>query len=46
MPPKSRPENPLVTQYHPYTLVSLVEVYGDYTVVYLTNGIRQLLKDN
>jgi len=45
MPPKAKPKTASATQYHPHCLVYSVEVENDYLIVYLTNGIRQVLKE-
>lgn len=45
MPPKGKPKAPSATQYHPHCLITCVDTESDYLVVYLTNGIRQILKE-
>ena len=45
MPPKGKAKTPSVTQYHPHCLIYSIDAEGEYLIVYLTNGIRQVIKE-
>jgi hypothetical protein len=42
---KCRNMQPLITQYHPNFVISNIEIYDECIIVYLTNGLRQIIKD-
>lgn len=42
---KPRSTHPSVTQYFPHCLIYSVDIYDECTILYLTNGLRQILKD-